>query len=69
VYAVTAPEPFGLFSKPVLLTTGLAPEQFWIGRVDVHPGLGSEDGKRFVFGYHTDNATAPGLHLVEAVLK
>jgi hypothetical protein len=27
------------------------------------------DGRRFVFGYHTDNPTAPGLHLVEAVLR
>jgi hypothetical protein len=69
VYAVTAPEPFGPFSEPVVLTTGLSPQQFWIGRVDVHPGLGSVDGRRFVFGYHTDNPTAPGLHLVEAVLR
>jgi hypothetical protein len=69
VYMVTAREPFGPFGEPVALATGLAPTQFWIGRVDVHPGLGSADGKRFVFGYHTDNPTAPGLHLVEAVLR
>jgi hypothetical protein len=69
VYAVTAPAPFGPFSAPVELTTGLAPREFWIGRVDVHPGLGSEDGRRFVFGYHTDAVAAPGLHLVEAVLR
>jgi len=69
VYFVTAPEPFGPFSEPVVLTTGLAPREYWIGRVDVHPGLGSADGRRFVFGYHTDNPAAPGLHLVEAVLR
>lgn len=69
VYAVTAPEPFGPFSAAVELTTGLAPREFWIGRVDVHPGLGSADGRRFVFGYATDAPAAPGLHLVEAVLR
>lgn len=69
VYAITAPEPFGPFSAPTLLTTGLAPQSFWIGRVDVHPGLGSADGRRIVFGYHTDNPAAPGLHLVEAVVR
>lgn len=69
VYAVTAPEPFGPFSEAIELTTGLAPHKFWIGRVDVHPGLGSAEGDRFVFGYHTDSPAAPGLHLIEAVLR
>ena len=69
VYAVTAPEPFGPFGEAIELTTGLAPREFWIGRVDVHPGLGSANGRRFVFGYHTDSPAAPGLHLVETVLR
>jgi hypothetical protein len=69
VYAVTAPDPWGPFSEPKELMTALAPRQFWIGRVDVHPGYASADGKRFVFGYHTDNPAAPGLHFVEVTIR
>ena len=69
VYAVTAPDLWGPFSEPRELMTALAPQQFWIDRVDVHPGYASADGKRFVFGYHTDNPEAPGLHFVEVTIR